>query len=134
MIMKFKIPKLFGKKKEEEFAPMDQSLPEDLERFRMREPAPPMPGESMMAREGPASERPIERMAPTPPAAERYPTVESLEPTPIPTVPPVTGPAMPERPEPKPEIGMSASQKLDMILQKLETINTRLKLLEERSK
>jgi len=77
------------KKKEEEFPEeVTAPLPEDLERFRVREPEP------------------------VPPARESYPRPLDL-----------VGAT---------ERKIEAEDKMDLILQKLETIDVRLKLLEEK--
>ncbi len=100
----------FLKKKKEVHLPTeaipDEALPEELERFRMR-------------REEPQPEpQPIE--TPTDfPSLPEYGESVSVE-TPQPTLP-----------EPPPE-ETPPDNRIDLILQKLETIDTRLKLIEER--
>jgi len=122
------LPDLFKKKKKEEesFVPAQTQLPEELEQFRtQRQP-------STLARNEPA---PFTGERMIPPQENRYPDLERIEPTPVTYMPEAPRPIQPVNQENKEETsGMSSSQKLDMILQKLETIDTRIKLLEERSK
>jgi hypothetical protein len=126
--MKFKLPKFnlnFWKKKEEpkESTPYtEETLPEDLEKFRMEREE--MRRESM----------PQSVAEPTPTREELFPKTpdmpaEPIGEAPFPTV--ETTPRIEVRPEPKPEVTMP---KEDLILQKLDTIDTRLKLIEEKMK
>jgi len=86
----------------------DEALPEELERFRFRreEPTFPTPSE------------------PTEPAREYSAFPEYGENVAIETTQPIL-------PEPEP-ISQNPDNRIDLILQKLETIDTRLKLIEER--
>ncbi|MFQ6020610.1 MAG: hypothetical protein ACE5J4_01155 [Candidatus Aenigmatarchaeota archaeon] len=98
---------IFKKKKKEVPLPeevISEPLPEDLERFRMRrEPEREYP--SMVPPPEPLPEygRPVELPRP------EFRAPEPVAPTPAP-----------------------AADRIEMILQKLETIDTRLKLIEER--
>ncbi len=102
-----KFPNPFKKKKREPVEIPSTRLPEDLETFRTR-PAPIT---------GPAGEIPpreYPREYPAPPAGR----------------PPIEGPPMPRPIERPPE--ERPADRIEMILQKLETIDARLKLIEER--
>ncbi len=96
------------KKKEPVTPPRETKLPGDLERFRMRRG--PMPAPEPMAPPSPYGPVPEERAAPMPPR-----------------------PMLPEA-APGPREETTDSEKIDIILQRLETIDTRLKLIEERTK
>ena len=102
------LKKLFAKKEEPAETPMPtKSLPDDLEKFRMERTEPKPIGATV-----------------TPTAAEeRYGTIPERQ------------PLAPEPVTPKPTPAPATSgDRIDMILQKLETIDTRLKLIEERMK
>ncbi|MBR9682698.1 MAG: hypothetical protein GOV02_03400, partial [Candidatus Aenigmarchaeota archaeon] len=108
------LKKMFAKKEVEETPMMepvvDKPLPEDLEKFRMERTEPkPLGAQTPSLAEERYGNIP-ERQAPTPVG------VPAVAATPEPTPAPVTG------------------DRIDMILQKLETIDTRLKLLEEKMK
>ena len=100
------------KKKEEvplptEYIP-EERLPEELQRFRMQKP-PPVPEVQVST-------------------SEEYPSGTSL---PIyAETPELPMPPTPTLPEPEKREGNF--DRIDMILQRLETIDTRLKLIEER--
>ena len=126
--MRFRLPKLniFKKKKEEpppETYPTEETLPEDLEKFRAeREEAT----RAQFPTPAPTEPTPAE----VPPGG--YPSMaEPAGPTEAPFPAVETTPRIEVRPEPKPETTMP---KEDLILQKLDTIDTRLKLIEEKMK
>ncbi len=100
------LKKLFAKKEEPMETPMpSKPLPDDLEKFRMERTEP----------------KPIGATVTPTFAEERYGTI------------PEKTPVLVAEPTPTPAPAVSGDR-IDMILQKLETIDTRLKLIEERMK
>ncbi len=120
-----KFPKLFKKKEEpiSEDINMESPLPDDLQRLRVKRPPLEEPIKPSGYPEPPGEEPPAPGGVPL-----RY--QEPPYNGPVPELMPPGPPKLEGKREPEPR----NEHKIDLILQKLDTIDARLKLLEERTK
>lgn len=130
----FDIFRRFRKKEEPDITIYrDEQLPSDLEKFRIRKGPIASPMAPIYEEPGPKPyEAPVPKTETMPKEEGRYGEVPERE------------PALPPRPG-LPEVGLApkteeprreakADDKLDIVLQRLEIIDTRLKLIEERTR